>query len=49
LVEVEGTYTDTGSVYAHDIIRALVNGAWVQVQHTETQTKLRARLDTMFR
>lgn len=39
VVEVEGTYTETGSVYAHDIMFALVNGAVNTIVHTSAQLK----------
>lgn len=41
MVTVEGIYTETGSVYAHDIVRAFVNGVWVDVEHTPAQLKLK--------
>ena len=42
LAEVEGIYKEMGSVYAHDIVSAMVGGKWVTVEHTERQKKLRA-------
>lgn len=39
--EVEGLYKEIGSVYAHDIMRAQVNGVWVDVAHTDAQLKCR--------
>ena len=42
LAEVEGFYTEIGSVYAHDIIAAIdAHGTWQAVQHTPAQLKLR--------
>jgi hypothetical protein len=41
MCEVEGVYTEIGSVYAHDIKRVLVNGTWIDVEHTPAQLKLR--------
>ena len=42
--EVEGYYTEIGSVYAHDIVRVQINGVWEPVEHTEAQLKLRDRV-----
>jgi hypothetical protein len=42
---VEGFYTETGSVYAHDIMSVLVNGMlWVPIEHTPAQNKLREQV-----
>ena len=45
MAEVEGLFTEIGSVYSHDIMRALVNGNWVPVKHTAAQNKLRTRVN----
>ena len=42
--EVEGFVTELGSVYAHDIIAALIDGTWWDVNHTIAQFKLRDRV-----
>jgi hypothetical protein len=42
LATVEGDYTETGSVYAHDIVSVLIGEAWQPVEHTEQQAKVRA-------
>lgn len=39
MVEVHGHNTETGSVYASDIVRALVDHVWVDVEHTPAQLK----------
>lgn len=39
MAEVEGIYTEIGSVYGHDIISVLVGDAWQEVEHTEAQRK----------
>lgn len=44
---VRGTYEEIGSVYAHDIIEAQINGQWVAVEHTDAQKKLMAQVKTM--
>lgn len=48
LAKVEGLYTEIGSVYAHDIYSALVNGQWVVVEHTPAQKKLQRAVDELF-
>ena len=50
LAEVEGFYTEIGSVYAHDIV--LVRGPdededWIKVAHTPAQIKLRGIVEAM--
>jgi hypothetical protein len=41
LAEVEGDYTETGSVYAHDIVSVLIGDNWQAVEHTGQQAKVR--------
>lgn len=41
LAEVEGIVTETGSVYAHDIIAVRCFDYWQPVEHTEKQQKAR--------
>ena len=48
LADVEGIYREVGSVYAHDIIAAEVNGSWVSVTHTDKQNKSRSMVDSLF-
>jgi hypothetical protein len=47
LAEVEGFFTEIGSVYSHDIVSAIVDGQWVQVEHTPAQLKLKKQLTSM--
>lgn len=47
LAKVEGFVTEIGSVYAHDIVRALINGEWVLVAHTDKQMECRATVRRM--
>jgi hypothetical protein len=48
MVDVEGIYRETGSVYSHDIIRACPQGgAWEDVQHTPAQLKLRHTVEAL--
>ena len=42
--DVEGFEREMGSVYSHDITRALICGRWENVQHTPKQLKLRQRI-----
>lgn len=46
--EVEGIYTEIGSVYAHDIIAARVGNEWMTVEHTPAQVKARKLNDDTF-
>lgn len=48
LAEVEGFYTEIGSVYAHDITLALVENEWLSIEHTKEQLKLRDRVEVNF-
>lgn len=41
MCEVEGYCTEIGSVYSHDIVRALGSNGWENVDHTPAQLKLR--------
>lgn len=45
MATVEGYYTETGSVYSHDIASWRdAHGAWFPVEHTTAQLKLRKKL-----
>jgi len=44
LASVEGYVTETGSIYAHDIVQARVSNSWVEVGHTKQQETLRDRI-----
>lgn len=54
LATVEGIFTETGSVYSHDIVRAQLApdkftvGEWVDVEHTPAQLKLREQVERFF-
>jgi hypothetical protein len=37
LANVEGYVTETGSVYAYDIVKAEVDGTWHLIEHTKSQ------------
>jgi hypothetical protein len=45
--EVRGDFTETGSVYSHDIMQAKVGGAWVMITHTGKQLECRKMNDAM--
>ena len=45
--EVEGFYTELGSVYSHDIVAVqLSDGSWERVTHTAKQKALKATVDS---
>ncbi len=48
LAEVEGDFTETGSVYAHDIVSVLIGNTWQPVEHTGQQTKCRDLNSALF-
>ena len=48
MATVEGYYTETGSVYSHDIMRALVNGEWVDIDQTPKQKKCKKMVENIF-
>ena len=41
MATVEGDYTETGSVYAHDIVSVLIGDTWQPVETTDKQAKVR--------
>ena len=41
---VEGLYTETGSVYAHDIVEAHIADSWITISHTNKQEQLYQRV-----
>ena len=40
LAEVDGYFKEIGSIYAHDIDTAYINGEWIPVELTEKQKQL---------
>jgi hypothetical protein len=50
LVEVKGYYTETGSVYSHDIALALPvdGGIWEIVEHTAKELQLKEMTEKLF-
>lgn len=42
MAEVEGNYTEIGSVYAHNITNVQIDNLWRCVEHTDAQLKLKA-------
>ena len=52
LVDVKGSsigmFDEIGSGYAHDIVKARINGNWVSVQHTKEQIAHKKLVNTLF-
>jgi hypothetical protein len=50
VVEVEGFYTETGSVYSHDIVLALpvIGGIWEIIEHTAKELQLKEMTEKLF-
>lgn len=46
IATVEGFVTETGSVYAHDIVKAVIGESWVSIQHTPKQMAMKNRVET---
>lgn len=44
MATVFGDFTETGSVYAHDIVAVKIADDWHPVEHTEQQLKLKNQL-----
>lgn len=47
LAEVDGLVKEIGSIYAHDIDTAFINGEWVLVDHTKSQLQLKDMVDNL--
>jgi len=48
MCEVEGLYTEIGSVYAHDIVAAQKDEVWRHIEYTDAQKKLRSTVNDFF-
>jgi hypothetical protein len=50
MCEVEGIYTEIGSIYSHDIKKALepINNKWHDIEYTKEQIKLKSNIDSKF-
>jgi hypothetical protein len=50
VVEVEGFYTETGSVYSHDIVLALpvTGGIWEIIEHTAKELQCKEMNEKLF-
>lgn len=48
LAEVEGYYTEVGSVYSYDIVAVEVNGQFQKVDYTEKELKLKKTVTEYF-
>ena len=42
-----GYFDEQGDNYSHNIVSALVNGEWVEIEYTESQLKCRAMVKGM--
>lgn len=47
LAEVDGLVKEIGSIYAHDIDTAFINGEWVLVDYTKSQLQLKDMVDNL--
>lgn len=48
MADVEGYTHEMGSVYAHDISCALVDGVWYKLEYTKSMLKCRKTVDHIF-
>ena len=48
MVEVEGYYTEIGSVYSYDIVSVERDTVWETVVHTEKELKVKAMNKALF-
>jgi len=48
LAEIEGTYTEAGSVYSYDIEMAEVDGVWYKIEYTDKEKKIKALNEAFF-
>jgi len=48
IAEVEGFYTETGSIYTYDIVVAQTPTGWEAVVHTEKELKLKEMVNGIF-
>ena len=47
IAEVEGFYTEIGSVYSHDIVAVRTPTGWEAVVHTDKELKLKSFVDSV--
>ena len=47
MAEIEGIYTEIGSVYSHDISQVRIEGKWIDVVHTEAQNKMKVTVKSL--
>ena len=47
LATVYGDFTEMGSVYSHDIVKAFINNEWADIEYTPAQVKLKKSIDAM--
>ena len=46
--EIEGFFTEIGSVYSADIARVKVDDEWIEVEHTEKQKQASDMFNSLF-
>lgn len=46
--EVEGYFTEMGSIYAHDIRAALIDNQWVKIEYTQKELECKALNESIF-
>lgn len=48
MAEIEGNYTEIGSIYVTDIDTALVGAEWFEIEYTPAQLKLKQQMNAVF-
>jgi len=48
IAKVFGDFTETGSIYAHNIVAAKVDGNWIEVEMTEEQARFYSEVKNIF-
>jgi len=46
--KVFGDFTETGSIYAHDVVAVQIDGSWVEVKMTEAQRRFHGELSRFY-
>lgn len=46
--KVFGDFTETGSIYAHDVVAVQIDGSWVEVKMTEAQRRFHDELSRFY-
>lgn len=48
IAEIEGFYTETGSVYSHDIVAVIKDGNIIPITHSKKELDMKQMVETMF-